>query len=797
MKGLCSGCCNEPREAAVVIDLVDVDGKKPALSVSDVALSDKELAEAEEAERSRHQNFARNGTMVDKDGCSIREDCSPRLPEVQDKIAPPEVQEAVPLALVVAAAAEPKEIATESAPEKQATPEKAGGSTSKLVLPETLGDLTPKSGKEVTTGGCFETSEGKRFGCSKPPGPKRYQENLQTPERGRCLHGFGETGARVLGPLCRIIVTFTVAAIVLGGIAYSYFEGTTLVRDESYFIGFGVYGCILFFHILAQAFFASLEHCKMRSLKEKGQDKKGIFDSKAGMTTAQVTTMEEGIDGVSSIALQISAFEEDPDYLRECLQSISRLRYPKSKLKVVLIIDGNSDKDLYHWECFKAIFKEDDPKFFRWNYNFHELPEGIGNDENGVDALTDLLLNNRCCCVMQKWAGKREVMYTAFRAIGDKVDYFQVCDSDTKLDPNATIELARVLDSDPNVGAVGGDVRILNDGDSIIAFLSSLRYWMAFNVERACQSYFGVVSCISGPLGLYRNSVLQQYLNLWSDQKFLGSVCTFGDDRHLTNRMLQFGYATKYTANSICHTETPSQYLRWLNQQIRWSKSFFREWLFNALWWHKHHPWMTYESILAGFFPYFVTGTVIAYAWSGDIWNIMWLMCTIQAMGLLKGIFASCLKRDATMMYMSIYGVLYMTSLLPSKYFALLTINKKTWGTSGRKTMLKNYNSMIPVIGWACIVLPGVVYTIFKEIENSAEGMTDEKIIYLICALGSYVLYWIIIVIAWRCCVQQHLHKKADLVRQATGYGERSQAAKSWATATLRPTEDPTGTYRM
>merc|ERR1711912_221416 len=139
------------------------------------------------------------------------------------------------------------------------------------------------------------------------------------------------------------------------------------------------------------------------------------------------------------------------------------------------------------------------------------------------------------------------------------------------------------------------------------------------------------------------------------DQKFLGSVCTFGDDRHLTNRMLQFGYATKYTPHAVCHTETPSQYLRWLNQQIRWSKSYFREWLFNALWWHKHHPWMTYESIVAGFFPYFVTGTVIYAFWSGDLWKIIF--------------------------FMSMYGVFYMTSLLPGKYFAMATINKKSWGT--------------------------------------------------------------------------------------------------------------------
>lgn len=45
--------------------------------------------------------------------------------------------------------------------------------------------------------------------------------------------------------------------------------------------------------------------------------------------------------------------------------------------------------------------------------------------------------------------------------------------------------------------------------------------------------------------GLYRNDLLQQFLESWYNQKFLGSHCTFGDDRHLTNRMLSMGYATK------------------------------------------------------------------------------------------------------------------------------------------------------------------------------------------------------------------------------------------------------------
>ncbi|XP_005866220.1 PREDICTED: hyaluronan synthase 1, partial [Myotis brandtii] len=209
-------------------------------------------------------------------------------------------------------------------------------------------------------------------------------------------------------------------------------------------------------------------------------------------------------------------------------------------------------------------------------------------------------------CVAQRWGGKREVMYTAFKALGDSVDYVQVCDSDTRLDPMALLELVRVLDDDPRVGAVGGDVRILNPLDSWVSFLSSLRYWVAFNVERACQSYFHCVSCISGPLGLYRNHLLQQFLEAWYNQKFLGTHCTFGDDRHLTNRMLSMGYATKYTSRSRCYSETPASFLRWLSQQTRWSKSYFREWLYNALWWHRHHAWMTYEAVVSGLFPFFV-----------------------------------------------------------------------------------------------------------------------------------------------------------------------------------------------
>lgn len=38
--------------------------------------------------------------------------------------------------------------------------------------------------------------------------------------------------------------------------------------------------------------------------------------------------------------------------------------------------------------------------------------------------------------------------------------HFQVCDSDTMLDPASSVEMVKVLEEDPMVGGVGGDVQV-------------------------------------------------------------------------------------------------------------------------------------------------------------------------------------------------------------------------------------------------------------------------------------------------------------------------------------------------
>lgn len=168
------------------------------------------------------------------------------------------------------------------------------------------------------------------------------------------------------------------------------------------------------------------------------------------------------------------------------------------------------------------------------------------------------------------------------------------------------------------------------------------------------------------------------------------------------------------------------------------------------MWWHKHHPWMTYESIVSGLFPFFVTATIIQLFWTGTLWDILWILCTIQLIGLLKAAYACFLRGDLVMVFMSLYSALYMTSLLPAKYFAILTMNKSSWGTSGRRKMVGNYIPLLPLSIWAAILLGGLWYTSHRE-----SGMTwttpakTTETEFLIFGCVAYVCYWLLMLVLY------------------------------------------------
>lgn len=220
-----------------------------------------------------------------------------------------------------------------------------------------------------------------------------------------------------LGTIIRIILTFLFALLVLGVMVWAYGHGFQLVTSVYGIVSFGFYGLLLSVHLLVQSLFAFIEHKRM----------------KARTDTCTYT---------KTIGFTISAYQEDPDYLRECLNSIKALKYPPELLRIIMVVDGNSDDDLYMMEMFREVFADEDPGCYVWKNNYHtwdptqvqkDVEMGPGGDADHVigedpqrKIVEHLIRTKRCVCIMQKWGGKREVMYTAFKALGSSVDYIQV-----------------------------------------------------------------------------------------------------------------------------------------------------------------------------------------------------------------------------------------------------------------------------------------------------------------------------------------------------------------------------------
>jgi len=224
-----------------------------------------------------------------------------------------------------------------------------------------------------------------------------------------------------LGRILRAIFTFLFALVVLGVMVWAYVDGFQLATSMYGIISFGIYGLLLSLHLLVQSLFAFIEHRRMK-------------------------THTEQCSFTKTIGFTISAYQEDPTYLRECLNSVKALKYPPELMRIIMVIDGNSDDDRYMMDMFREVFADQDPGFYEWRNNYHtwnptkaqsdvEMNTAVGQVEDadyvmGEDPqrkeVEHLIQTKRCVCIMQQWGGKREVMYTAFKALGSSVDYIQV-----------------------------------------------------------------------------------------------------------------------------------------------------------------------------------------------------------------------------------------------------------------------------------------------------------------------------------------------------------------------------------
>ncbi len=139
-------------------------------------------------------------------------------------------------------------------------------------------------------------------------------------------------------------------------------------------------------------------------------------------------------------------------------------------------------------------------------------------------------------------------------------------DGDSQLSPETIRNGARHF-IDPRIGAVAGNVKVLNRG-KFYADLQALEYIEGLNMARAAQSFLKLVNIIPGPIGLFRKKAIEEVGYYSSD--------TFAEDADLTLKILSKGWKVYYEPTSIAWTEAPVKLQQLLKQRYRWTRGILQ-----------------------------------------------------------------------------------------------------------------------------------------------------------------------------------------------------------------------------
>ncbi|MFD2907449.1 glycosyltransferase [Flavobacterium ardleyense] len=222
------------------------------------------------------------------------------------------------------------------------------------------------------------------------------------------------------------------------------------------------------------------------------------------------------------------------------LKSLADSDYPKEKLQILAIDDGSKD-DTWEW-----ILKAKD------------------------------VLGDRLSIFKQpKNMGKRHALYRGFN-VGTG-DIFVTVDSDSIVKPDTLRNLVSPFVHNEDCGAVAGNVQVLNNEKALIPKMLNVSFVFSFEFVRSAESALGSVLCTPGALAAYRRDAVFNCLPEWINQTFMGKASDIGEDRAMTNMILQQGFKVLFQRNAYVLTNVPETYTGLYKMFIRWGRSNVRE----------------------------------------------------------------------------------------------------------------------------------------------------------------------------------------------------------------------------
>jgi cellulose synthase/poly-beta-1,6-N-acetylglucosamine synthase-like glycosyltransferase len=282
----------------------------------------------------------------------------------------------------------------------------------------------------------------------------------------------------------------------------------------------------------------------------------------------------EAVEAAPSASLMV-AVKNERDVIEDCVASLVGQTY--ADLEVIVVDDGSGDGTT-------------------------EILERLAD----ADPRIRLLRNDAS-------QGKKKALTRACAEARGAILLFT--DSDCVLKLDAVEKMIDAFRANPGFGAFSGHARALNADRNVLTRMQDAWYETSFSINKAAESVFGGVTCVSGPLAGFRREAIYNFLPAWAEDRFLGAPFPFATDRQLTGYVLggkekgatlkrrfqhspfvrETDYPNKrwkvgYVKAARVLTEVPDTPRRLAKQQIRWKKSFLRNLAFTGTFYWRRGP---------------------------------------------------------------------------------------------------------------------------------------------------------------------------------------------------------------
>ncbi len=360
-------------------------------------------------------------------------------------------------------------------------------------------------------------------------------------------------------------------------------------------------------------------------------------------------------------------------HVADTIDSVAASDYPADKIQIVSIDDGSAD-DTWHWIEIAAA----------------KYPGKV----------TPVRLKRNC--------GKRKALYEGF--IRSKADVLVTIDSDSLIEKDTLRKLLGPFVTQSNVGAVAGNVRVLNRDQGIIPKMLEVSFAFSFDFIRASQSQVNSVLCTPGALSAYRRDAVMKVLRTWMNQRFMGHKSNIGEDRAMTNLILKQGYAVKFQSDAMVFTQVPVRYKGLCKMLLRWARSNVRETLVMARFiFTRFRPSRrlgAQVNFLLSVFNLFgasvmMLGTIGCLLWEPQVF-LAQILFGAELMAAIPGAFYALKYRSSNALWAFAYSLFWLTGLAWISPYALITAGNNKWLTRALPANKENKTAALktgPFIG--------------------------------------------------------------------------------------------------